>query len=287
MGHHLVTGIRLNTVMPVKGGQLKEKLSELKRIVSPKILWVDLKARQIRITDFANTPYTAVTISHKIGLHLPATVYFDNGSLTGKVVEIDGNKLILEGYAGRLLGPGESVNITDGSLTYLEPSIFTDKDLAYIEACGEVGLTHFMLSYVESPEDVAALKRLNPAATVMSKLESKKALRNLTSITGASDYIMAARGDLFTELDYPHQIGAAMKLIREAGLEKACAASRMLESILRHPVPSCSDMMDLCFLKELGFRLFLIGDDLCFNKDLLFKAFAIFGALFDDKEWTV
>jgi pyruvate kinase len=277
-----VSGIRLNTVMPVKGGELRGKLEELREAVAPKTLWVDLKARQLRVAEFANTPYTAVTISHRIRVRLPATVYFDNGSLGAKLVEIDGNRLILEDYAGRLIGPGESVNLPDPSLEILDPELLTPRDREYVEACRAVGLRHFMLSFVESPADVGVVKALFPDAAVMAKIESLKGLERAEEIAGVSEGLMAARGDLFTEVEMPHHIGAAMKRIRAAAGARAVAASRLLGSLLKQPSPSCPDVMDLLYLKEMGYTRFLVGDDLCFKRDLLMKAVRIFTAVFRD-----
>ncbi|MCU0722319.1 MAG: pyruvate kinase [Planctomycetes bacterium] len=279
-----VSGVRLNTVMPVKGGELRAKLEELRDAVAPKILWVDLKARQLRVAEFANTPYTAVTISHRIRVRLPATVYFDNGTLAAKLVEIDGNRLILEGYAGRLLGPGESVNLPEDSLEILEPGLLTDRDREYVDACRAAGLRHYMLSFVESPDDVRALRELHPEAAVMAKIESTKGLRRAEAIAAVSDGLMAARGDLFTEVEMPHHIGAAMKRVLAAAGPKAVAASRLLGSLLKQPSPSCPDVMDLLYLREMGYARFLLGDDLCFKRDLLMKAVRILTAAFRDSD---
>lgn len=276
----LVSGIRLNTVMPVKEGQLREKLAELRDLVAPKALWVDLKARQLRVTEFANTPYTAVTVSHRIRVKLPATVCFDNGRVTGKLVEIDGHKLILEDYVGRLIGPGEAVNIVDGSLEYLDPGVLTARDTEYVELCRDLGIRHFMLSYVETPEDVACLRALHPDCVLMAKIENMKGLGNLAEILPAVDLVMAARGDLYTEVEMPHCIIDALRQVRQAAGDKAVVGSRMLESLLRHPMPSCADVMDLGFLKELGYSCFLIGDDICFKREVLMRALRVFQALF-------
>lgn len=275
-----VSGIRLNTVMPIKEGQTEAKLAELRDMIRPKTLWVDLKARQLRVTEFANTPYTAVTISHKIRVRLPNTVYFDNGNITGKLVEIDGNKLILEDYVGRMLGPGESANLIDPTLEYLEPDILTARDRQYVEWCRKLDIGHFMLSFVEQREDVEHLQALYPGCVVMAKVESKKGLNNLAQIAHAADAVMAARGDLYTEIDYPHQIAQVMKRIRQVCGDKAVAASRMLGSLLRHPMPSCPDVMDVQYLKEMGYTRFLIGDDICFKKEVLMQAVRIMKAIF-------
>jgi pyruvate kinase len=278
----VVSGIRLNTIMPIKEGELERKLIELRSKTSPKTLWIDLKAHQLRVVEFANTPYTAVTISRRIRVRLPNTVYFDNGNVTGKLVEIDGNKLILEDYVGRLLGPGESVNIIDESLEYLEPDLLTERDHAYVEQCSKLDIHHYMLSFVEHAQDVGQLKRLDPDAVIMAKLESKRGLRNLVEIGAAADAVMAARGDLYTEIDYPHQIADVMKRIRQVCGDRAVAASRMLGSLLRNPMPSCPDIMDVQFLKEMGYTRFLIGDDICFKKEVLMQAIRIFRAIFSD-----
>lgn len=275
-----VAGIRLNTIMPIKAGQEAEKLRELRDRVAPKPLWIDLKSRQLRIREFANTPYTAVTISHRINVNLPNTVYFDNGNITGKLVAIDGHKLILEDYVGRLLGPGESVNIVDDSLEYVDPDLLTERDRQYLDLCQQIGLRHFMLSFVERRADVDTLKAQYPGCLVIAKIESQKGLAQLEEIAAVSDGVMAARGDLYTEVDYPHHIVAALQHIRRVAGAKSIAASRMLESLLKRPVPSCADIMDLEFLKAMGYTRFLIGDDLCFKRELLLKAIKIFTALF-------
>jgi pyruvate kinase len=276
----VVSGIRLNTVMPIKEGRVEEKLAELKALVHPKTLWVDLKARQLRVTEFANTPYTAVTISHRIKVSLPNTVYFDNGNITGKLVDIDGNKLILEDYVGRTIGPGESVNILADDLEYLEPGLLTERDEMYVELCRKLDIPHLMLSFVEHKKDIDTLKGLYPDCIVMAKIESKRGVQNLEEIVQVSDAIMAARGDLYTEIDYPHQIADVLKKIQRAAGDKSVAASRMLGSLLRHPMPSCPDVMDLQYLKEMGYRRFLIGDDICFKRELLMQAIRIFKAIF-------
>ena len=128
-------------------------------------------------------------------------------------------------------------------------------------------------------DGTAALKQM-PGCVVMAKVESKKGLNNLAQIAQASDAVMAARGDLYTEIDYPHQIAEVMKRIRQVCGDKAVAASRMLGSLLRHPMPSCPDVMDVQYLKEMGYTRFLIGDDICFKKEVLMQAVRIMKAVF-------
>jgi pyruvate kinase len=277
----IVSGVRLNTVMPVPEERIAEKLAETANRCGTKPLWVDLKARQLRIREFANTPYTSVTISHRVRVNLPALVYFNNGNLTGRIVDIDGNKLILESHVGRILGPGESVNIVDDSLEYVDDELFTPTDRLYIEACRATEVNRYLLSYVETAEDVKRLKQVHPGAVVAAKIENKKGLVNLEPIAQTADLLIAARGDLYTELAYPHEIVEAMETIRAAGGNTTVAASRLLDSLLRGPVPGCADIMDLRFLIRMGYQTFLLGDDICFNREHLMRALRIFTAIAD------
>jgi hypothetical protein len=274
----LVEGIRLNTIMPVKEGDLRTRLALLRDMMGGKPLWIDLKARQLRVREFANTPYTAVTVSHRIQVDLPATVCFDNGNLSARIVEVDEYRLILEGYAGRMLGPGESVNILEDSLEYLDPDVLTARDLEYVAACREVGHEHYMLSFVESVNDVEALHLAHPGCQVVAKLENGSGLNHMKAIADVSG-LMAARGDLYTEVPYPHDIVRALRTIREVGGPEAIVASRILLSLLRGAVPSSPDIMDVAFLLEMGYRRFMIGDDICFNRDILLRALRILQAM--------
>lgn len=274
-----VSGIRLNTIMPVKS--LKSKLEELRDNIYPKNLWIDLKAKQLRVTSFSNTPYTSVEISHEIEVKLPCTCYFDNGNITGKIVDIDGKKLILENYVGRLIGPGESVNILD-PIKFISPEVLTKKDVKYVEICKELGINNLMLSFVENPSDVECLRELYSEATIMSKIENIKGLKNLEAITKISDMVAAARGDLYTELVYPHEISKALMKIQKVAGEKAVVASRMLGSLLTKPMPDCAEVMDISYLKEMGYTNLFVGDDICFDRKILHRAINIIKAIYGE-----
>ncbi|HOF00666.1 MAG TPA: hypothetical protein PK385_06100 [Spirochaetota bacterium] len=71
-----------------------------------------------------------------------------------------------------------------------------------------------------------------------------------------------------------------MKYIYHTAEEKAVVGSRMFQSLIKFSSPSCSDIMDIAFLKDIGYRGFLIGDDICFKKEPLIRALNIFKAIF-------
>ena len=72
--HPVVGGLRLNTVMPLRGTP-REALADLASHGQP--LWVDLKGRQLRVAEAAVPPFTAVRLSHR---SVPPTARTADGS---------------------------------------------------------------------------------------------------------------------------------------------------------------------------------------------------------------
>ena len=90
------------------------------------------------------------------------------------------------------------MNIPDPSLEV--EGFLTPTDRAYLEAMDELGLRDVMLSFVESPDDLEALRGIKPDARVVAKVESRKGLEVLDPLVSGGARLMAARGDLFVEL---------------------------------------------------------------------------------------
>jgi len=264
-GHPLVCGLRLNTVMPLKE-RPAEALERLGQLGQP--LWVDLKGRQLRVAEAAIPPFTEVVISHKVNVQTPADVFFSDGREHGRLIAVDGDRLILENGPRRVIGPGESVNIPHPSLEIL--GTLTEKDIEYLRAMKAVGLSHVMLSYVESPADIEEVRTHLPKAEVALKIETQKGLEFVKENGGQYGRLIAARGDLFVEVPQPHEILSATKQIIQAD-PQAIVASRILDSMAHHPVPVSAEISDVAYLISLGYRTFMLGDAICFDRDTLFE----------------
>ena len=76
----------------------------------------------------------------------------------------------------------------------------------------------------------------------------------------------------------PHRIVGAVRAIVEAD-STAIAASRVLASLSRHPVPECAEISDVAFLLGLGYRTFLLGDEVCLGRDSVIAALNVLGAV--------
>jgi len=280
VSHPLVSGLRLNTVMPLNETYL-EVLARLSKY--KKSLWVDLKGRQLRVIEAAMPPFTEVKLSHRIKVNIPVDAFFNDGNERGRVTAVDGNRLILEDGPRRMVGPGESVNIVDPSLE-IEGTL-ANTDRAYLTAMNELGLTHVMLSFVESVEDVDEVKSLLPNANVILKIETRKGLDFAIKYKSIHGRLMAARGDLYVEVLQPHKVIPALKTIIHVD-QNAIVASRIFDSLAWTSIPVSSDIGDVAFLLEIGYRTFMLGDQVCLKRDSVMGALNLLDAMGRDFSTT-
>lgn len=280
--HPRVGGLRLNTVMPIRGfdgtpatsSALDPLLERLASLGAP--LWVDLKGRQLRVVGGAVPPFTEVRVSHRLRVNVPCDAYFDDGREHARVLEVDGDRLILADSPRRYVGPGESVNVVDPSLE-IEGTL-TPSDRAYLESMARLGLRRVMLSFVESVADPAEVHEALPGAELICKIESQRGLAFAREHGASHGRLMAARGDLYVEVPQPHRIVGALSDIVRADPD-AVVASRILGSLARRAVPDSSDVSDVAFLLGLGYRSFMLGDEVCLRRDSVLAALNLLGAI--------
>jgi len=309
-----MAGIRLNTIMPIRSPE--RTLESLRNKVGSLDLWIDLKCRQIRVSrsntynevkgyreytiddktyiidpsnprtsgDLYTPPWSYIEIDHKISVDLskPITCWFGDGKEKARLVDIiDGNKLVMLDGPKRVVGSGEGINIVDPSLVI--EGYFTPRDLEYIDAAKFLGIHTYMLSYVEKNSDIEELLELDPKAIVIAKIESKKGVKWVeSSYEKYKDRVtlMAARGDLYTEVGRPDSILGALGSIILSD-NRAILASRILTSLSDSTRPNCSDITDLGYAYLMGYRNFMMGDELCFDKDKIFLALDILSSIME------
>jgi hypothetical protein len=270
LNHPLVSGVRLNTVMPTKGS-LENLLDSLenKAMKNSKNLWIDLKGRQLRVKTYGVPPFTEIELTHNIELETPAKAYFSGGKEIAKIIKVDGNRLIMDDGPKRVVGPGESVNIPNKTLKI--DGYFTKTDLRYIEACKKVGVHDYMLSFVENAYDKESLRKLDEKAVIVEKIESKKGLDYVNNNWDGSTQLMAARGDLYIEVSKPHDIISAVETILDKD-KNAIVASRIFDSFGYSLEPSCEDIGDVDNLMRIGYKTLMLGDEVCLRRNSVISA---------------
>ena len=268
--HPLVSGLRLNTVMPI-AGPLEETLERLAALGKP--LFLDLKGRQLRVKEACVPPFTELRLTHRLKVKTPCRAFFSDGTESALVLEAEGDRLILEDGPRRVLGPGESVNIPDPSLEV--EGVLTAKDEEFVQAARKLGLHDYMLSFVEREDDLEALRALDPEARIVAKIESKKGLALAEARPLGRPLV--ARGDLFVEIA-PHELPRAMRALL-ARDEDAILASRLFPSLARSLEPSAQDVTDAAFALELGYRTLMLGDEVCLRRESVVSALNLLEAL--------
>lgn len=275
--HPAVAGIRLNTVMPVKESyeDLLKRLNDRAKNFG-KDLWIDLKCRQLRIKTFGVPPFTEIELSHEIEVYTPCKAYFSSRSDSATVLQVDGNRLIMQEGPRRVVGPGESVTIVHPTLRV--KGYLTDTDKKYIEAGNKVGIGNYMLSFVERQSDVEEFKKYNANSQVVLKIESQKGLDYVSHEYNGNCRLMAARGDLYMQLHWPHLIIEGLEKILEKDKD-AIIASRLLESLSESPEPRCEEISDMDNLLRMGYRTVMFGDEVCMKRDSIVSALNLFSAI--------
>lgn len=273
--HPLVSGLRLNTVMPVVG-PLEATLERLGALGKP--LWIDLKGRQLRVKEACVPPFTAVRLTHEIRVKTPCRAYFSDGRESARVLEVDGDRLILEDSPRRVVGPGESLNIPDPSLEV--EGVLTATDEAYVKAARALGQHDYMLSFAESRADLAALRALDRDARIVAKIESRKGLVQASEGAFEDARLMAARGDLYVELA-PHELPRALEtLIAQDG--DAILASRLFPSLAHGFEPAAQDVTDAAYAIRLGYRTLMLGDEVCQRRESVLSALNLLEAIAEE-----
>ncbi|MGP8051021.1 MAG: pyruvate kinase [Desulfobaccales bacterium] len=176
------------------------------------------------------------------------TLFLNDGLIQLEVTDIHGNNLICRVIVGGELRSRKGLNLPGISLGI---SAFTDHDRECLQLALECGVDAVSQSFVESGEDVAAVREaaraLGHQPFIIAKIERRNALNNLDSILAAADGIMIARGDLGVEVPIEQIAGVQKRLMRQANLlgKPVITATQMLESMVANPRPTRAEATDV------------------------------------------
>ena len=119
----------------------------------------------------------------------------------------------------------------------------------------KMGLNTFFLSFCSSGKDVQELRKLfDYPISVISKIESNIAIRNLTSICKESEAILIDRGDLSRDIPLI-KIAYAQSYILEVSKSlntPAYVATNLVESMVENSEPNRAEINDIVKTLEDG-----------------------------------
>lgn len=270
-----LSAIRLNSAM-ITNAQLDKELGLALKPTVTVPLYFDVKGRQLRVERvYPNDDHLDFVLNHPIKVQTPTPVLFKAGEDNALLLEVkeDGRRLIFDGGPNYNVYAGESIHIRHPSLQVFG-DVFTDAEKNKIAKVRQAGFKHFFLSYVQEQRDIDEFIELaGKDVDLMLKIEDKRGLRFVANGFKKKENhrLVAARGDLYVELEKPHEIMSALELIIRHDPD-ACMGSRMLLSVVHDSVPSCADFMDLAWLYDHGYRTMMLCDELCLKEDLLATA---------------
>jgi len=175
-------------------------------------------------------------------------LYLNDGLIHLKVEEVEGGEVRCAITVGGELSSRKGLNLPG---IRLGKSAFTDRDRECLEFAIAHGVDAVSQSFVESADDLAAVReaagRYGRQPFLIAKIERAGALEAFESILDAADGIMVARGDLGVEVPV-HEIGLIQKrLIARANLagKPVIVATQMLESMIHSRIPTRAEVTDV------------------------------------------
>jgi pyruvate kinase len=271
-----VDAVRYNTGMS-SAYEPQETVQRIQSIAKPlgKPVYIDLKAKQLRIIEWANLPEGPIILNHPINVGSPARVYFRGDNDRCRLCKVvDGTKIYVDPLPKNPVGRGQSVNIVAKKMS-IERGLL-DLDREYIEVAIAEGITRFNLSFTESWDDVQELEEVivhtrgsKPLREyeIDLKIESRAGVEFVTSagkkLFRSNHYrLMAARDDLMIQVGGCEMPDALKKIIKAD--PNAICASRLLLGLETGGV-SLADISDLEYMRLLGYKHFMLSDGISRN----------------------
>lgn len=177
------------------------------------------------------------------------TILLENAKMRLEVISKEDDGVTCKVVAGGTLGNRKSMSVPGVKLNIPYVSEADRKDIEY--ACANGG-EYLALSFVSCKEDVLEIKEIlkqhnREDLQIICKIESDLGIKNLESILEVSDGVMAARGDLGTEIPsemLPIVQKQMVATCRRLG-KIAIVATEMLETMMENNRPKRAETSDI------------------------------------------
>lgn len=171
-----------------------------------------------------------------------------NGLISFRVTSIEGSRINTKALNSGVLSNHKSLFLPN---TRLNIPYLNEEDKKDIVWAIKNDIEYIACSFINCADDVKSVKdyisKNGGSMDVISKIESKRGVKNLDEIIEMSEGIMVARGDLGVELPLQTLPSVQKQIIdktRRAG--KICiTATEMLESMISNPRPTRAETSDV------------------------------------------
>ncbi|MEM0026043.1 MAG: pyruvate kinase [Zestosphaera sp.] len=172
----------------------------------------------------------------------------DDGRARFRVVEVSGDCFRAQALTSCELRQRKNVVFPDREF---RGRYLTSEDVEALKSLCREGIDYVDASLVRSVEDVKELRdylsSIECGALVMSKIETKEAVKNLSEVIEASDAVLVARGDLGMNFGL-EEVPILQKTIVETSHKvgkPVVVATQLLESMINNPVPTRAEVSDV------------------------------------------
>lgn len=128
--------------------------------------------------------------------------------------------------------------------------VFTEKDKTDLKILIKNNADAVAISFIQNHADIEYVKSLLPkknAPMVVAKIETQKAVEDITEIIRVSDAVMVARGDLGLSIPLPQlpQVQKHIIAACRAASVPVITATQMLESMTKNIMPTRAEVTDV------------------------------------------
>lgn len=175
-------------------------------------------------------------------------VFIDDGLVEFKVIKIIKKTIQVKAQNNGVISSNKGINIPD---TLMKNTAFTPKDEKDLKFILKEDVDFVALSFIQTAQDLKPardlINRAKSRIQIVSKIEKKMALDNLSQIMHATDAVMVARGDLGIETRASQVPLAQQKIINLARQfqKPVIVATQMLESMVNNPRPTRAEASDV------------------------------------------
>ncbi len=252
-----------------------EPIAILQDLQGPKIRVGELPKEGIVLKTGDKVVFTTKTDKYSVGANnhlplLPVTydklhedvkpgerLLLDDGLLSGRVLEVDGQDVLCVIVDGGLLTSHKGINLPE---TAVSASSLSDKDKDDVKFGVAQNVDWVALSFVRDAKAIYDLRYLikqyetelkidnaSHSIRIIAKIEKSEAVEHIDEIIEAADGIMVARGDLGIEMKAEEVPLIQKKLIDKclAAAKPVIVATQMLDSMIRNPRPTRAEVSDI------------------------------------------
>ncbi len=171
-------------------------------------------------------------------------VSIDFNAVLVQVIEIIPEGAMMRVLTGGVIGQNKAVTVERS----IDMPPLSEKDCAALRIGRERGLKYAALSFANRASDVDAIREIVGDDTfVISKIECRNGLLNLSAIAEKSDGLLIDRGDLSREFPVERIPALQKHIVRVAKVaeRKVYVATNLLESMITAPGPTRAEVNDV------------------------------------------